>query len=197
MKLKQLYEGIYNKVFSVGLFKKLLRIPGVEKLLSWEVVSYILFGLLTTAVNLLAYFLINLVPGKGYQEKVLFTVGNFDFLWLYFAQAFAWVVAVLFAYFTNKLFVFESRSFAAKTVLREMASFFSARFVSFLLFEELLFAVCVKYLHMGDWWAKILLAVFNVVCNYAVSKLFIFRKKKTAEDHPDRAPDAGREEEAQ
>ena len=184
MILKKWYESIYNKVFAAGPLKKLLKIPGMEKLLSYETVSYILFGFLTTAVNLLAYYLINLIPGEGYQELVLFPIGGFNFLWIYFAQAFAWVVAVLFAFFTNKLFVFESRSFAGKTVLREIASFFGARFFSFLVFEELLFGLCVEVLHMGDWWAKILLAVFNVIFNYVVSKLLIFRKKKPDEEEP-------------
>ena len=183
MKLKELYLKLYDRVFSVPFFKKILeKFPFLEKVLAYEIISYLVFGVLTTVVNLLAYYLINLIPGKNYESLVLFTVGDFRFLWLYFANAVAWIVAVLFSYFTNKLFVFESRSFAAKTVLRELVSFIGARLASFLIFEELLFGVLINALHMNDWLAKIAIAVFVVVFNYVMSKLVIFRKKKTPED---------------
>ena len=180
MKLRELYESFYNKVFSVPFFKKILeKLPFLEKVLAYEIISYLVFGVLTTVVNLLAYFLMNLIPGKNYETLVLFKAGNFEFLWIYFANAVAWIVAVLFSYFTNKLFVFESRSFAIGTVARELASFIGARLASFLIFEELLFGVLIKYLHFNDWLAKISIAVFVIVFNYVMSKLVIFRKKKT------------------
>lgn len=187
MKLKELYESLYNKVFAVPFFKKILKkLPFLEKVLAYEFISYLVFGVLTTVVNLLTYFLINLIPGKNYETLKLFTIGGFEFLWIYLVNAVAWIVAVLFAYFTNKLFVFESRSFAFGTVARELVSFIGARLASFLIFEELLFGVLIKYLHMNDWIAKLVIAVFVVVFNFVMSKLVIFRKKKTpaAEETP-------------
>ena len=87
------------------------------------------------------------------------------------------MVAVLFSFITNKLFVFESRARDAKTVLWELFSFFGSRIVSFLLFEELLFGILAHF--MNDWISKLLVAVFVIVFNYVMSKLVIFRKKKT------------------
>ncbi len=177
MKLKELYEALYQKVFSVPFFKKILeKLPFLEKVLQYEIISYLVFGVLTTVVNLLAYWLINLTQGPDYDKKVLFTVAGIDFRWIYLANAVAWVVAVLFSFITNKLFVFESRAKDAKTVLWELFSFFGARIVSFLLFEELLFGVLAHF--MNDWLSKILVAVFVIVFNYVMSKLVIFRKKK-------------------
>lgn len=179
MILKELYEKLYNKVFSVPFFKRLLKIPGVEKLLQYEIISYLVFGVLTTAVNLASYWLVNKPAGESYETMVLFTVKSFDFRWIYLSNAAAWVVSVLFAFFTNKLFVFESRSFRAKTVAREMASFVGARIISFILFEELFFGLLVNFIN--SYIAKIIIAVFVVIFNFIASKLVIFKKKGTQE----------------
>ena len=184
MKLKELYEKLYHSVFSIPFFAKILqKLPFLEKVLSWEIVSYLVFGVLTTVVNLVAYWAVNLFAGPGYESKVLFSVKGFDFRWIYFANAVAWVIAVTFAFVTNKLFVFESRAKDAKSVLGELIAFFGARILSFLIFEELLFGILAAF--MNSWIAKIILAVFIVVFNYVASKLVIFRKKKTPEPVPE------------
>ena len=173
--MKEWYEKLYNKIFSYSFFKKLLKIPGLEKLLQYEIISYLVFGVLTTVVNLITYWLVNKFAGPDYEAKVMFTVKSFQFRWIYFANAVAWVVAVLFAYITNKLFVFESRSFKAGVVLRELVSFFGARLIAFLLFEELIFGILASF--MNDWISKLVVAVFVMIFNYCASKLVIFRKK--------------------
>ncbi|MCH5198400.1 MAG: GtrA family protein [Oscillospiraceae bacterium] len=179
MVLKEWYEKLYNKVFSVPFFKKLLKIPGVKKLLEYEIMSYLVFGVLTTVVNLVSYWLINKIAGESYETKILFSVKSFDFRWIYLSNAGAWIISVLFSFFTNKLFVFESRSFAAKTFAKEIASFFGARILSFLIFEELVFGLLSSF--MNSWTAKIAIAVFVVIFNYIASKLVIFRKKSVKE----------------
>ena len=179
MKLKELYMKLYNAVFSVPLFKKLLKIPFVEKLLQYEIVSYLVFGVLTTVVNFVVYGLANLIAGENYEEKVLFSVGEFEFLWIYVSQAIAWVAAVIFAYITNKLFVFESTSWKGQVVLKEVVSFFSARVLSFILFEELVFILLTGIMSINGWIAKIIISVLVIVFNFVASKLVIFRKKKT------------------
>lgn len=180
MFLKEFYEKIYNKVFSVPFFKKLLKIPGVQKLLQYEIISYLVFGVLTTVVNLLSYWLVNKFAGDDYETKVMFSLNSFDFRWIYFSNAAAWIISVLFSFFTNKLFVFESRSFRAKTLIKEMASFFGARIISFIVFEELVFGLLVGF--MNSYTAKIAIAVFVVVFNYVASKLVIFKKKSGEEE---------------
>lgn len=177
MKLKELYEKLYNKIFSVPLFKKLLKIPGVEKLLQYEIVSYLVFGVLTTVVNFVTYMILGIFAGENYEEKVLFSIGSFDFQLILLMNGIAWVASVLFAFVTNKLFVFESSSRKPAVLIKEIVSFFGARVVSFIIFEELLFALLVNVLHLNDLIAKLLVAVFVVIFNFVASKLVIFRKK--------------------
>lgn len=177
MKLKELYEKLYNKIFSVPLFKKLLKIPGVEKLLQYEIVSYLVFGVLTTVVNFVTYMLLGIFAGENYEARVLFSIGTFDFRLILLMNGIAWVASVLFAFVTNKLFVFESSSWKPDVLTKEIISFFGARVVSFILFEELLFALLVSVLHINDLIAKLLIAVFVVIFNFVASKLVIFRKK--------------------
>ncbi len=187
MKLKKWYEGLRDKICSVGVFKKLYAIPAIHKLLEYEIVSYLFFGVMTTLVNFLACWIMNKLPALWapdvkYEEYVLFSVGKLDILWTYLTNTVGWVAAVVFAFITNKLFVFESKERSAGGLTREIVSFVGARALSLVLFELLLFAGLQKLLG-GYWIPKILSAVVNVVFNYFASKLVIFRKKKGEADH--------------
>lgn len=177
MKLKAFYEKIYNKIFSVPLFGKLLKIPGVEKLLQYEIVSYLFFGVMTTVVNFVTYMAVAIFSGENYEERVLFTVGSFDVLWMLVMNAIAWIASVLFAFITNKLFVFESSSWKPSAVIKELTAFLGARIISFIIFEELVFALLIDIFGLNDLISKAVIAVFVVVFNYIASKLVIFRKK--------------------
>lgn len=186
MKLKVFYEKIYNKIFSVPLFKKLLKIPGVEKLLQYEIVSYLVFGVLTTVVNMLTYLGVGKLVGDGYDEKIIYTLNisefSYEIKWVLVINAIAWIVSVLFSFVTNKLFVFESSSWKMKTLLKELTSFVGARILSFLIFEELVFIILINTFHIHHILSKLIIAVFVVVFNYVASKLVIFRKKPAKED---------------
>ena len=183
MKLKILYEKLYDRIFSIAFFRMFLKIPGLEKLLAYDVISYLFFGAMTTVVNIVTTAFFNRLAGENYTEKILFTLFGFDVKWIYAVQAIAWIVSVSFAYVTNKLFVFESATRRFSAVLRELVSFFGARILSFLLFEELLFGVLEKLLERSVasqtafWIAKIVSGVIVIVFNYIASKLVIFRKK--------------------
>ena len=185
MKLKEFYENIYNKIFSVPFFKKFLKIPGLEKLLRYEIVSYLFFGVLTTVVNFVIYGVMGKIGGADYETKVLFGIGGFDFKYIYAANAVAWFFSVLFSYITNKLFVFESRSFALSVAGKELVSFFGARILSFLVFEELLFGIITALLRnvkAASWIAKLITGILVIVFNYIASKLVIFRKKESGRE---------------
>ena len=188
MKLKTLYEKLYGKVFSVPFFRAFLKIPGLEKLLAYEMISYLFFGVMTTAVNFAVTGLCNALAGENFAEKILFTVFSFDFRWTYAVQAIAWIVSVLFSFVVNKYLVFESRSGKASVVLRELFQFVGSRVLSFLLFEELLFGVLEKLLtgpmssRAAFWVAKIVSGVLVIVFNYVASKLVIFKKKEAKEE---------------
>lgn len=140
-----------------------------------ELVLYAIVGVLTTLVNFVAFYLLNLVLGED-----LYLVNNII----------AWIIAVNFAYINNKLWVFESKSFAAKTVIREMVEFYSARFLSLIIdeagmwflveildFDRFSFSV-LGFEVTGKLIAKMLLMVIVIILNYVFSKFVIFRKKK-------------------
>ena len=177
MKLKELYEKLYNKIFSIKPFSLILKIPMAEKLLQYEIVSYLVFGVLTTVVNFATYMLLGIFAGENYEERVLFSLGSFDFQLILLMNAAAWLASVLFAFITNKLFVFESTSHSSRVLIREFVSFIGARILSFLIFEELVFALLVNILSLNDIISKLVISVFVVIFNYVASKLVIFRKK--------------------
>lgn len=135
-----------------------------------EILSYLFFGVLTTAVNWLAFSLF--VKGLGMTDGIAYNVAN----------VLSWVLAVLFAFVTNKLFVFESKTWKPATALREFFSFVGARLttgaiewvgVPFLTNHGLgapLFGV-------KGLWAKISVSFLVVILNYVFSKFLIFTKK--------------------
>ncbi len=134
-----------------------------QKLFSKEVLMYLLFGVLTTAVNYMALFILNLfIPEK----------------WVIISNGIAWIAAVLFAYVTNKIWVFQSRSWESRTVVRELASFAAGRVVTLLL-EEIGLFFLVNIMSWKVFVAKLLLSVIVIILNYVFSKLLVFAKKKS------------------
>ena len=140
-----------------------------------ELILYVLFGGLTTLVNFVVFYLLNIATGEEY-----YLVNN----------VIAWFAAVIFAYITNKLWVFESKSLAVKTVFKELAEFFSARifslgveegglwlFVDKLGFDSFSFSL-FGFEVTGKLIAKLVLAVIVVILNYFFSKFIIFKKNK-------------------
>lgn len=141
-----------------------------KRLVSREVLTYLLFGVLTTAVNYLVFW-------------VFIHFGGEDLVLI--ANALAFVVSVIFAYVTNKLFVFQSKSWAWQILKQEVITFVGARILSFGL-EELGLFLCTHVLDVGRWTllglnglmvAKILLSFLVVVLNYIISKFLVFRNK--------------------
>lgn len=141
----------------------------MKKLLNRETILYLVFGGLTTLVNYLVFWLGIRLFG---EERALLV------------NLVCFVAAASFAYVTNKLFVFESKSWAPAVLRRELPSFFGARIVSFLL-EEAGLWLATGPLRAGDYQllgvsgvmiAKVILSVAVVVLNYLFSKLFIFKK---------------------
>ena len=126
----------------------------------WDVLTYLIFGVLTTVVNYLVYL----------------PVYNLLGLSAALSNAIAWVVAVAFAYLTNKPFVFKSYDWSAKTVIPELTKFVGCRVASGVA-ETLILLVTVDVLHWdGNIW-KLLTSVLVVILNYIGSKLVVFKKK--------------------
>lgn len=140
-----------------------------------EIILYFIFGVLTTVVNLATFWAFT----KIFGEK-LYLLNN----------GIAWVAGVVFSFVTNKLFVFDSKSWEIKTSVKEFIAFVGARLFSLgveeggmWFFIELLnfgekslsfFGITVS----GQILAKFPLAVIVVLLNYFFSKFFIFRKNK-------------------
>ncbi len=129
-----------------------------------ETILYIVFGILTTIINIVASTLC-------YQNLPVSSPELLDMS----ANCVGWILAVLFAFITNKLFVFESRNKKGTAVLTELLLFVAARLFS--LGMELFFMyLLVDLFHRDYVWSKILMNVVVVILNYLFSKLFIFKK---------------------
>ncbi len=129
-------------------------------LTSREMILYIVFGVLTTVLNLVIYFV--MTEGMAQNES--------------FSYFIAWVVAVAFAFVTNKKFVFSSKTKRAKAVLYELATFVGGRLLTFAI-GEILITVFVSMLAQSNVLWKILTNIIEIVVNWLVSKMITFRKK--------------------
>lgn len=127
-----------------------------------EIINYLIFGVLTTIVNFVVYFIFAKLFGI---DELL-------------SNIIAWVLSVLFAYTTNRKYVFENKADTKKGILREISSFFACRLFSGVL-DNGLFAFLVKGLHINDMIVKLINQVIVTVLNYVFSKWIIFRKNKT------------------
>ena len=123
-------------------------------------ILYVVFGVLTTVINIAVYALC-------YRVLRLPNVPS---------NVIAWILAVLFAFVTNKLYVFESKSLERGTVMRELLSFVGARLATGLLDLAVMF-VGVDLLHGPDLVFKVGSNVLVIILNYVLSKLIVFRKK--------------------
>lgn len=124
-----------------------------------ELILYVFFGGLTTLVNWGLYWLLANPLGVPY-------------LW---ATAIAQFASILFAYVTNRIWVFQSKARGFREVSLEMLRFFGARGVSFFLDLGCMY-VGVDLLHINDTWMKLLANILVIIANYVFSKVFVFRK---------------------
>ena len=127
-----------------------------------EIIMYLIFGVLTTVVSLVVYFVCT--------KTVLSAEDAFQ---LQAANVISWFVSVMFAFVTNRLFVFESKG---RWTL-EMFKFYSSR-VSTLLLDMLLMFVLVTLIGVNDMVSKVVVRVVVIVANYVLSKLLVFKEDK-------------------
>ena len=124
-----------------------------------EGLLYLFFGGCTTILNIVAFWLLRFLKIDTYISNGL-----------------AWIISVLFAFLTNKLFVFESKGNGMKTALKEGFSFFGFRLLS-LLFDMGIMYFLIDVCQVQELLSKVISNIFVIVINYVFSKLFIFRKK--------------------
>lgn len=153
-----------------------------------EIIMYIIFGVLTTLVNWVVYtVLIKIFGGAAESETVMFALFGKDItmkiFYIFIANFVAWVAGVVFAFVTNKIWVFESKSWRFGLVMKELWLFVAARLLTGVLewfgvpalvaagLDQPLFGI-------DGFLAKVIVSVIVVILNYVFSKLIIFRKKK-------------------
>lgn len=127
-----------------------------------EIIMYGIMGVLTTIVNIISFTIFEKTFG------ITALVSNII----------AWVISVIFAYITNKLYVFESKSFKKDVLIKEITSFTSARIFSLLL-EEAIIYILIDIMSMNSIIVKIISNIVVIIVNYILSKLVIFKKKET------------------
>ena len=152
-----------------------------------EVISYIFFGVITTAVSMGVYFAILSITEHGFSmdpdDRSFYTVRVI-------AQVLQWVSGVLVAFFTNKKWVFLSKSEEKHQTAKELLKFTVSRVGTFLLDSALTIGtvwalISAQYKSFtfiieftADVWSKVVAGVAVIIANYVLSKYLVFKKKK-------------------
>lgn len=131
----------------------------INKINNKEVLLYLIFGVLTTIVNFIVYFIFKSFLSTG----------------MVVANALAWIISVLFAFITNRKWVFNTRVVGTKESIIELVKFVFYRGISFFIdMLSMLFFIEIAYI--DDFFAKLITQIIVVVTNYLFSKWLIFKK---------------------
>ena len=126
-----------------------------------ELFFYAVFGVGATVINIVSYSVLANAFGKKY-----FLIANII----------AWILAFIFAFITNKLFVFEGKSWEAQIAMKEFVGFLSARLATGIL-DTVLMWLFVSVISLDDTLSKIIINILVIIINYIASKFFIFKKE--------------------
>lgn len=148
----------------MDIFDRLFQLPILRMLEPFykrnkEVLLYLFFGGLTFVISVASYAMFT--EGLRWNELI--------------ANLFSWVLAVLFAFFTNRIWVFQAAVHGRKAFLQQMVSFFGGR-VFTLIVEEIILLVFITWMGLPGLWVKIAAQVIVIVLNYVISKRIVFRK---------------------
>ena len=167
---------------NLKICKKCMTLKPFRLLFNYEMITYIFYGVLATVVNLLSFWGCCALMKIPFNTEVDFIAAfsNIDefnkMLMPLIANAIAWVVALIFAFITNKFIVFKSRDVSFKKLLFEFGSFTVARLISFICEELIIFIAPLIAMNLIV--AKVIAAIVVVILNYIFSKLFIFKNKE-------------------
>lgn len=128
-----------------------------------EIINYLIFGVLTTVVSLVTYYVLVatiLNPENPIQIQI--------------ANIISWITCVTFAYITNKKYVFNSKD---KNILKEITKFYSSRLTT-LFIDMLLMYIFVTKLQYNDKIIKLIVQIIIIILNYILSKLLVFKSTK-------------------
>ena len=180
---KRIWNGILNLapvrwLLELPVSKKIASSAIGKKLFSYEMVTYIFFGVLTTVVSVLSFWLFDLLLSN---KMFVVIAGKQKDMGYLIANVVSFILAVLFAFITNKLFVFQSKDTTAKTVFRELILFTAARLLSFGV-DMLWMFVTVTLCGINALLSKIIVQIIVVIMNYILSKIMVFRKPKVQDE---------------
>ena len=128
-----------------------------------EIIIYLIFGILTTIISLLTYYLLT------------YTILNPEIpLELQIANIISWITCVTFAYITNRKYVFNSQN---KNIIKEIIKFYTSR-LSTLFLDMLFMYIFVTKLNLNDKIIKIIINIIIIILNYILSKILVFKPKE-------------------
>lgn len=158
---------IIDKIEEFGL--KILEKIGLKSLANWyrkhkEGMRYLIFGALTTIVNILIYTVFSALILKGIEN---------DSLRVNISEVIAFIAGVIFAYITNKLYVFNSKTNGMKDLAREITSFFSCRIVTEII--SILMMNAAVWFSINDILMKVVSNIVVIILNFVFSKILIFK----------------------
>ena len=122
-----------------------------------SVILYILFGGLTTLVNIVVYFACSCLKFSTAESTLT-----------------AWIISVLFAYITNRKYVFDSKSQGVKSVFKEISNFFLSRFATGLL-DLAVMLLFVDILNFNGMLIKVISNIVVIILNYVLGKFLVFK----------------------
>ena len=155
-----------NQIEKKDIFDKIMSLPGLRIFEPFykknkEVLLYLFFGGLSFIVS---------VSSDAYFNLVL----DLNAL---IANIFSWILAVIFAFVTNKIWVFCSRNDSFLEFLKEMFSFFAGRLAT-LGVEEAILLIFITWLSFNSMVVKVIAQIVVILLNYVISKLFVFKGNK-------------------
>ncbi len=130
-----------------------------------EVIMYLIFGVLTTLLSWLIYFIctkIGLDPNNPIKLQI--------------ANIISWFGGMIFSYITSRKIVFESKE---KNIVKEFIKFITTR-IGVLLMDMAIMGIGVSILNFNDMLVKVIATIFVIIVNYLFSKVFVFKKNKEA-----------------
>lgn len=148
-------EDIFDKMFELPMLRKFNLVYKKNK----EVLLYLFFGGLTFIVSIGTYAVFNV--GLSINELI--------------ANVMSWIFAVLFAFLTNRIWVFQAPTNTIQEFIKQMVSFFGGRLVT-LAVEEVILFVFITILGFGSMLVKVAAQIIVIVLNYIISKFYVFKE---------------------
>ncbi|MDD7114361.1 MAG: GtrA family protein [Lachnospiraceae bacterium] len=150
-------KDIFDKIMSLPILNHWMEPYKKYK----EILLYLFFGGLTSVVSIVSYAYCDVIMGMNPL----------------IANVISWILAVTFAYITNKIWVFQVEIHGKKELLQQMVSFYTGRLLT-LGIEEVILFIFITKCGFNSLVVKIVAQVVVVVSNYIISKCFVFRDKK-------------------